>query len=225
MNKNPLRYHTEVFRMSSKDVEVEKKSIRFKDYLQVTEYKLKHTLFRGGWSEIIKREVIERGHVGAVLLYDPELNVFVLTEQFRPAAHAAKNSSFWDQNLSPWMIECVAGVIDDGESPEELCLRESLEEANCQILELHFLFKYFSSPGCLTETVYLYCGRVNASNAGGYFGLRDEGEDIRVFTATPAEAYQMIEDGKIVNSMTILAVQWFQMNGDRLRNLWLGEGK
>ena len=210
--------------MSPKEVETIKKSIRFKDYLQVTEYKLKHTLFKGGMSEIITREVIERGHVGAVLLYDPKLHVFVLTEQFRPAAYVAKNSVLWDQHLSPWMIECVAGVIDEGESPEELCSRESMEEANCQILELHFLFKYFSSPGCLTETVFMYCGRVNASNAGGNFGLSEEGEDIRVFTATPEETYQMVEDGKIVNSMTMLAVQWFQMNGDRLRDLWLGEG-
>jgi len=210
--------------MSSKKVEEINRLIRFEDYLQVSEYELKHTLFEGGFSGVLKREVIERGHVGAVLLYDPELHLFVLTEQFRPAVYAAKKSSLWDETLSPWMVECVAGVIDKGESPEELCLRESVEEANCRVSDLHFLFKYFSSPGCLTETVFLYCGRVNATKAGGNFGLKEEGEDIRVFTATPEETYQMVEDGRIMNSMTMLAVQWFQMNGDRLRDLWLGEG-
>ena len=210
--------------MSSKKVEVINRSIKYEDYLQVTEYKLKHTLFKGGFSKIIKREIIERGHVGAVLLYDPNLHLFVLTEQFRPAAYAAMYSSLWDDGLSPWIIECVAGVLNEGESPEELCSRESIEEVNCHISELHFLYKYFSSPGCLTETVFLYCGRIDASNAGGYFGLKEEGEDIRAFTATPEETYQMLEDGRIMNSMTMLAVQWFQMNGDKLRDLWLGEG-
>jgi ADP-ribose pyrophosphatase len=122
------------------------------------------------------------------------------------------------------MVECVAGIIDQGESPKEVCCRESLEEADCVVSDLHFLYKYFSSPGCLTETVFLYCGRVDASNAGGIYGLKEEGEDIRVFTATPEETYQMLKDGRIINSMTMLAVQWFQLNGDKLRHIWLGEG-
>jgi ADP-ribose pyrophosphatase len=87
-----------------------------------------------------------------------------------------------------------------------------------------YYIKYFSSPGCLTESVFLYCGLVDASNAGGVYGLKEEGEDIHVFTATPEETYQMIEDGRIINSMTMLAVQWFQLNGNKLRNIWLGEG-
>jgi ADP-ribose pyrophosphatase len=210
--------------MSSKKVEIINKSTRFKNYLQVDEYKIKHALFEGGFSETIEREVIERGHVGAVLLYDPKLHLLVLINQFRPAAFAAKGSPWWNDDLSPWMVECVAGIIDDGESPEEMCRRESLEEANCQVSELHFLYKYFSSPGCLTETVFLYCGRIDASNAGGVYGLKEEGEDIHVFTATPEEAYQMLEDGRINNSMTMLAIQWFQLNGDKLRYIWLGKG-
>ena len=210
--------------MSSKKVKIINKSTRFKNYLQVDEYALKHTLFEGGFSEVIEREVIERGHVGAVLLYDPKLHLFVLTEQFRPAAFAAKDAPWWNDDFSPWMVECVAGVIEEGESPEELCCRESLEEANCQVSELHFLYKYFSSPGCLTETVVLYCGRIDASNSGGVYGLKEEGENIQVFTASPEETYQMLEDGLISNSMTMLAVQWFRLNGDKLRYIWLGKG-
>jgi ADP-ribose pyrophosphatase len=210
--------------MSSKEVEIINKSTRFKNYLQVDEYNLKHTLFEGGFSEVIEREVIERGHVGAVLLYDPKLHLFVLTKQFRPAAFAAKDALWWNDDFSPWIVECVAGIIEKGESTEELCYRESLEEANCQVSELHFLYKYFSSPGCLTETVFLYCGRVDASNSGGVYGLIEEGENIHVFTASPEETYQMLEDGLINNSMTMLAVQWFQLNGDKLRYIWLGKG-
>ena len=67
----------------------------------------------------------------------------------------------------------------------------------------------------------MYCGKIDATNTGGTFGLKEEGEDIRVFTASPSEIYRMLENGQITNSMTILALQWFQLNGDNLRHMWL----
>ncbi len=209
--------------MTPETVEIVEKTTPFKAYLQVDHYLLKHALFEGGMSEVMSREIVERGHVGAVLLYDPDLDLFVLTEQFRPAAHAAKQSEWWSNDFSPWLVECVAGIIDAGEEPEEVCRRESIEEASCPVTELYPIYHYFSSPGCLTESVFLFCGRVDASNVGGIYGLKHEHEDIRVFTATPDETYQMLEQGRINNAMTMLAVQWFQLNRDKLRHIWLGE--
>jgi len=206
--------------MTPSNVSIIEKTTPFRAYLQVDHYLLKHALFEGGWSEEMSREVVERGHVGAVLLYDPDLDLFILTEQFRPGAYAAKSSPWWDDDFSPWLVECVAGMIEHDEKPEDLCRRESVEEADCPITALHPLYHYFSSPGCFTESVFLFCGRVDASNAGGVFGLKHEGEDIRVFTASPEETYAMLEQGRIVNSMTMLAVQWFQLHGDKLRHLW-----
>lgn len=206
--------------MPPKNVEIIEKTTPFKAYLNVDHYLLKHALFEGGWSDVMSREVIERGHVGAVLLYDPDLDLFVLTEQFRPGAYAAKSSPWWGADFSPWLVECVAGIIEGEESPEDMCRRESLEEADCPVSDLHPMYHYFSSPGCMTESVFLFCGRVDASNAGGVFGLKHEHEDIRVFTASPKETYAMLEQGRIVNSMTMLAVQWFQLNGDKLRHIW-----
>jgi ADP-ribose pyrophosphatase len=49
--------------------------------------------------------------------------------------------------------------------------------------------------------------------------LKEEGENIRVFTASPEETYQMLEDGLIDNSMTTLAVQWLRLNGEKLHYL------
>ena len=133
--------------MSLKEVKILKKTTRFKDYLKVDKYLLKHTLHEGGFGEVIEREVIERGHVGAVLLYDPDLGLFVLTKQFRPPAHATKSSPWRDDDFSPWMIECVAGIIKEGESPEELRHRESLEEANCPVSDLHLVVRVVSNEG------------------------------------------------------------------------------
>jgi ADP-ribose pyrophosphatase len=72
--------------------------------------------------------------------------------------------------------------------------------------------------------VFLYFGRIDTLNSGGIYGLKEEGENIRVFTASPEETYQMLEDGLIDNSMTMLAVQWLQLNGEKLRYIWLGKG-
>jgi ADP-ribose pyrophosphatase len=206
--------------MTPSNVEVIKKNTPYNGYLQVDHYLLKHALFEGGWSDVMSREVIERGHVSAVLLYDPDLDLFVLAEQFRPGAHMAKASPWWDDSFSPWMVECIAGVIDPGETPEDVCQRESIEEANSHITALHPIYHYFSSPGCLTESVFLFCGKVDATNAGGVFGLKHEHENIRVFTVSPNEAFVMLEQGRIVNSKTIIAVQWFQLNGHKLRQKW-----
>ncbi len=208
--------------MTVKTVEIVEKTTPYKAYLQVDHYLLKHDLFGGGMSNVVSRELIERGHVGAVLLYDPDLDLFVLVEQFRPAAFAAKQSPWWGEDFSPWLVEIVAGIIEEGEKPEDMCRRESVEEAGCEISDLYPIYQYFTSPGALTESVYLYCGRVDASNAGGIFGLEHEGEDIRVFTATPDETFEMLENGRIVNSMTMIAVLWFKLNGDKLRHKWLG---
>ena len=126
----------------------------FKNYLQVDEYTPKHTLFEGGFSEVIQREVIERGHVAAVLLYDSKLHLQVLTKQIRPAAFAVKNVHWWNDDFSPWMVECVAGIIKEGESPEVLCYRESLEEANCQVSELQFYTNTFPHRAVLQRMCF-----------------------------------------------------------------------
>jgi len=207
--------------MNRDDVVIIDKIQAFKSYVRVNIYQLKHKLFDGGQSAEISREVIDRGHAAAALLYDPDLNLLVLIEQFRSGAFAAMTSKLIPTNESPWLIECVAGIIEDGESPEEVIRREAVEEADCVIQELVPLFHYYSSPGCMSESVFLFCGRVDASKAGGIHGLDGEGEDIRVFTATPEEAFDWVATGRINNGMTVIALQWLQQNQESLSRKWL----
>lgn len=211
--------------MKRDDVEIVEKIEAFKSYVRVDSYQLKHKLFDGRQSAEISREVVDRGHAAAALLYDPDLDLLVLIEQFRPGAFAAMTSALIPANESPWLIECVAGIIEEGESPEEVVRREAVEEADCVIQELVPLFHYFTSPGCLSESVFLFCGRVDASKAGGIHGLDGEGEDIRVFTATPKEALNWVATGRINNAMTMLALQWLQQNQESLSRQWLGTAK
>ena len=103
----------------------------------------------------ISREIFECGHAACCLLYDPDLDKLVLIEQFRTGAYAALASPWFDADeTSPWLIEIIAGIIEDGEDPEAVVRREALEEAGCEIGEIEPLFHFLVSPGgALTRTL------------------------------------------------------------------------
>ena len=204
------------------DVEVLEKVRDHDGYFKIERYTLRHRKHEGGWSEPISREIFERGHAAAALLYDPDLDKLVFIEQFRPGAYAAFSSPWFDEERhSPWLLECVAGIIDAGENPEEVVRREALEEANCTVTDMVPVSHYLASPGGTSESIFVFCGRTDASNAGGVHGLEHEGEDIRVVLMDVAEAFERLENQGFDNAMTIIAMQWFEMNHENLRRLWL----
>lgn len=181
-------------------------------YCKVDRLTLRFELFAGGMSAPVVRELVERGHAVAVILYDPDLDRCVMIEQFRPGTWAAK--------MDPWDLEVVAGIIEDGEKPEDVCRRESAEEAAVTVHELEPIFTYTATPGISTETIALYVGRVDSSNAGGVHGLPTEGEDIRVRTMSVDELRWAMETGKAKNSTVLIAIQWMLLNHETLRRRW-----
>ncbi|MAH84935.1 MAG: hypothetical protein CBB68_11665 [Rhodospirillaceae bacterium TMED8] len=209
--------------MKSTDVHILNKETPFKGYFHIDRYRLRHKLFSGSIGAEINREVFERGHAAACLLYDPELDLLVMIEQFRIGALAAQESPWYSTTQTPWLIEIVAGIIEHNETPESVIRREALEEADCEIHEIEPICHYFVSPGGSTESVFTFCGRIDASNAGGTHGLVEEGEDIRVFTIRPEHAFDMLAEGKICNSMTMIPLYWFKDHRNRLRHKWCGK--
>lgn len=207
--------------MNRKDVKLVEKSRPFDGYFQIDRYTVKHRKFEGGWTPPFKREVFERGHAILVLLFDPALDTLVFIEQFRIGAYAAQTTSrWWPRDASPWLIECVAGIIDAGETPESVARREAIEETGCEVDELIPIYQMYASPGGSSESVFIFCGRTDASKAGGVHGLDQENEDIRVLTVPAAEAFQWLDAGRITHSATIIAVQWFRENHRHLRATW-----
>ncbi len=185
-----------------------KQSTLFHKYFQLDEYQLSHELYRGGYSDVITREMFERGSVVALLPYDLTQRKVVLIEQFRTGAINDEDS--------PWLIECVAGVVESGEDVDEVAIRESREEAGCEIKQLHLVHRYYVSPGGTTEQCTLYCGIVDSTGIGGFHGLADENEDIRVEVIDAETAFAWLAEGRIKSSATIIALQWLQLNEDRL---------
>jgi len=187
---------------------LDKCTVLFKKYFQLDEYSLSHELFRGGHSQVFTREIFERGSAVAILPYDPKCRKVVLIEQFRAGA-------IHDQD-SPWLIECVAGIVEEGETDEQVAIREGREEAGCEIGQLHAISRYYVSPGGTTEECTLYCGIIDSTGVGGIYGLAEENEDIRVELVDADIAYRWLREGKIKSSATIIALQWLQLNEDRL---------
>ena len=192
----------------AKEWKVNDKQLAYDGYFKMEKYELEHTLYEGGWGVPIEREVMERGRVGGVLPYDPNTKEVLLIEQFR--AGAIKDQA------QPWLWEIIAGAIEQNESPVEMLHREAREEAGIELLEIVPVCEYLVSPGCTTEHASLFCARVDLAEAGGVFGLEDEGENILAKKYTAEEAIQMLDKGKIINGMTIIALQWFALNKNKL---------
>jgi len=192
--------------------EIIDKTTCYQGFFRLERYRLQHDLFAGGQSSILTRECLERGHAAAVLLFDPDLDRLVMVEQFRVGAMEAPNG--------PWLLEFVAGIMEEGESAEAVVRREAMEEAGCEILTLVPALRFLLSPGGCSEEIHLFCGRVDAKNAGGIHGLVHEGEDIRVLVVAVDEALRLLETGKISNATAIIALQWFALHRDSLREQW-----
>jgi ADP-ribose pyrophosphatase len=202
--------------MNESDVEIVDSAEVWRGYCRVRRVRLRHRTFGGGWTDVMTREVIERGHAACVLPYDPAADRVVLLEQFRIGPHAAGGS--------PWQIEMVAGIIEPGESPETVVRREAVEECGCAIDALEPICTYFASPGVLTETIALFCGRTDAAGVGGVFGLAHEHEDIRSFAVGFDEAFGWIANGRLRFGPAIIALQWLALNRGRLRQAWAAGG-
>ncbi len=186
--------------------------VAFQGHFRIGEYRFRHSLFQGGVSGEIKREVFERGHAAAVLPYDPVLDQVVLVRQFRAGAYAA--------GRHPWLWETVAGIIEEGETAEDVVRREAQEEAGLELGALLPVHTWLSSPGGASETTSGFCGRVDARGAGGVHGLPDEGEDILVRSFTLDEAKALLASGEVGSSTGIVILQWLLLNRDFVRSSW-----
>ncbi len=191
-----------------KDVDITAIKTKYQGFFKVDEYLLSHKLFSTKQSEDFTREVFERGDAVVVMLYDPEHDKLLLLEQFRAGALRSDDS--------PWLLEFIAGMFDKGESPIEVAIRESKEEANINLepSDIKPVMKYLSSPGGMSECIHLFWSKFDSSAviSGSIHGLDDENEDILLHLTSRVEALSLLAQGKISNAATIIGLQWLAMN-------------
>ena len=180
----------------------------YQGFFRLDRCRIRHELYEGGSHEIT-RELFERGHAAAVILFDPDLDRLVMVEQFRVGAIDSANGA--------WMLEFVAGIIEDGEGAVDVVIRESMEEAGCIVSDVEPVSSFILSPGGCSEHIHLFCGRVESSSVGGIHGLADEGENIRVFTVDFEGIPDLLAGGAVTSATTLVGLQWFLLNYEAVR--------
>ncbi|SQH75097.1 ADP-ribose pyrophosphatase [Shewanella benthica] len=196
-------------KFDQQDVDLLGKETVFKGFFSLDVYRFKHKLFKGGWSGEVKREVFERGDAVVVLPYDPVTDEVVLIEQIR--------ISVLGKTKSPWMLELVAGMIEEGETAEAVACRELVEEAGVAAKQMSKISSYFASPGGTSEQFDFFWAEIDASQAHGVHGLEHENEDIQVHVFSREQAFKLVNDGIINNASTVIGLQWLELNYQNLR--------
>jgi len=130
-------------------------------------------------------------HPGAVAIAALQDGKIALIRQFRPSIE----KQIW---------EVPAGTLEPGEDPADCALRELAEETGYRAKEVAHLLSFYVAPGYSTEFLHLFLARELTPGEQSF----DEAESIdEVAWFSLKEAQQMIDDGRIVDAKTIIAVQ------------------
>jgi ADP-ribose pyrophosphatase len=137
------------------------------------------------------REVVVHPEVVAMLpvLEDGRL---VLVRQFREA-------------VGRTLLEAPAGGIDGDETPEEAARREMKEETGYDVGSLDLVSTFYTSPGFLTEKMYLFLVRDLAPGTP-----TEENDQLEVVLMTPEEAWEAVERGEMADAKSILALALYR---------------
>jgi len=185
-----------------------KSESKYKGFFKIDLCHIQHETYQGEVIEV-KRELFHRGDAVAVLMYDPAKDKVVLLEQFRVGAISDENG--------PWLLEIVAGMIEQGESITDVARRECMEESGIDVHSFENIHSFYSSPGGCSEKIHVLCALVNSDNAAGIYGVEHEGEDIKVMVVDYAQIHDLMLSGKICAAIPLIALQWLQINRERLR--------
>jgi len=197
---------------SRKDLTVVKKEVIWQGYFRMIKYYFTHALFSGGRSQIIERELFERDTAVAVIPYDPVSDEIVLVEQIRVGT--------FEHNVNPWMVELVAGMIEEGEQADDVAKRELAEETGLECQKLEKIMSYLVSPGGTSEKIELYIAQVDAASASKIAGLEEEGEDIRTLRLSVTDVIEQLNQSRFQNGVTIVGLQWLALNHQRIKQKW-----
>ena len=183
----------------------------YKGFFSIEEHELSYQKFNKEQSAVVTRSALVSSDAVIVLPYDPVNDRILLIEQFRTGPYVKG-----DEN--PWVLEPIAGLIDEGETPESAGIREAQEEAHLEIKKLELVARSYPSPGISTEFFHQYIGIVELLDSSNLIaGLSSENEDIRSHIFEYEQFFEIIESGKANVGPLILLGLWLSKNRSRLR--------
>ena len=135
-----------------------------------------------------QREVIRHSGAVAIIALDDQQQVFMV-RQYRIGA---------DQHL----YEIPAGLLGPGEPPEQAAVRELREETGYRPGTLEALGGFYVAPGYTTEFIHLFIARDLVHDPLA----QDKDEFLEAQSMPLKDAIHMIDEGKIVDSKTIIGL-------------------
>ena len=145
----------------------------------------KVTIRDGGASH---REIVEHGG-GVVILGVTQEGLIPMIRQYRKAAEQV-------------IFELPAGKLEKGEDPTEAALRELKEETGYSAARIRHVTEFYTTVGYSEEILHIYFAE---GLTPGETDL-DAGESIETEEYRPEELYKLIEDGKMNDGKTMLAL-------------------
>ncbi len=138
---------------------------------------------------IAGREVVE--HLPAVAVLPVLDGRVLLVRQFRYA-------------VGEELLEVPAGLLKEGESPEECAVREMREETGYRPLSLKKVLTFYTSPGFSDEVVHLYfCDEMVEDPLP-----QDDDEGVTLSPFPIEDLRDGLRSGLFKDAKTILALSW-----------------
>jgi nudix-type nucleoside diphosphatase (YffH/AdpP family) len=188
-------------------VEIMSRRRVFDDFFKIEEARLRFERYDGTMSEPVRRLNFERGDSVAALLIDPRAAMVYLTEQFKYPAY---------EKAGGWLIDVVAGMLDDGETPEQAVRREILEESGFEPTGLQPIATFFVSPGGSSERIFLFCATVRGGTPRSGGGVASEHEDIKIIAWSIDEFLGRFHAGDLQDAKALIAACWLKDNLPRI---------
>jgi ADP-ribose pyrophosphatase len=169
-------------------------------YVTVVDLTLDVPAHDGTMMENVSREIAFRGDAAAALVHDIDRDVFVFAEQFRFPAYLRGGG---------WVLELVAGRIDDGEAPDVCIRREIAEEVGYRAGAVEARGWFYAATGYSTEQIHLFYAPVCSADftnpdASGI----DHGEDIRRVELTRGEFLARLKAGDFQDPKILSLGAW-----------------
>ncbi len=157
----------------------------------------------------VSRQLEAHGKAVAVLPYDAKRHTAVLVELFRtPVLFSGAGET---------LIECIAGIVEEGEAAQTSARREALEEAGLKLDALEPVATLWTSPGISTETIALFLAPyAQPDRVGPGGGAAGEHENITVLEQPLGELWRMFERGVIADMKTAMLLQALRLRRPEL---------
>lgn len=138
--------------------------------------------------QLTTREIVEHRGAVAIVALDADQRVLLVRQYRSGAGHE--------------LLEIPAGTLEAGEDPAICAIRELQEETGYRALQWKELGQFYSSPGTMTEKMYLYLAHQLSSGTAS----PEDDELIQVESVPLTEALAMVESGEIIDAKTIIGL-------------------